>query len=78
MGKKTQPENKELSVKEKKDFTSKVKKAMKGRDIRHVVHTINNEFPDMRTLEVHEEVSKMIDGKSFRQDILTAIENITD
>ena len=67
-----------LSNQDKEAFKERVKKAMHGRDVREVVHAINNEFPDLRTLEVNERVQKLVAGKLFDESILIAIENIED
>lgn len=54
----------------------RVKKAMDGKDSRHILHAIKPNFPNLKTNELATTLNDMREGLSFHIDIVTAIENL--
>lgn len=58
------------------EFLKRFKKATKGKDLRHVAREINNDFPQYRTMQLINRVTKMSTGELVDLEVLEAIEKI--
>lgn len=54
--------------------TKRVVAAFEGKNIRKIVHEINNDFPGMRTGDLNNMLLRMLRGDVFDEKMLSAVE----
>jgi len=54
----------------------RIQTAFEGKDLRQVTLIINNQFPNLKTIQVRSQLEQMQAGTAFYEEVLKAVENL--